>query len=297
MDIVEACRAFVSVSEHGSFTLGAASVRAPQSVVSRRIAALEKHLGDTLFDRTSRRVALTPFGGDLLPSAKRLIELADALHHDAERARRRPFRLAVPDICSPVDLARLDVEARQLGIYLDFLPAGPAARAELTRSLGVRAALIAVPANEGTWSVPLGLAGATGASAVADLPAGPVYLESLRPSRARPAARTIGIWIQPEDDVPHVRDRLTRLRDSVALSPSQVTVPAASPQRRRGTRLGGPAVVLARAGGTAGLALAPDRRAASGPRFQRICTLGYGRLPDSRSPVAGHRPLPRLRPC
>jgi hypothetical protein len=32
------------------------------------------------------------------------------------------------------------------------------------------------------------------------------------------------VWIQPEDDVPHIRDRVVRVRDSVGLRPTQVTV-------------------------------------------------------------------------
>jgi len=32
------------------------------------------------------------------------------------------------------------------------------------------------------------------------------------------------VWIQPEDDVPHIRDRLFRVRDSVGLRPAQVVV-------------------------------------------------------------------------
>ena len=65
MDLPAACRVFVSVGERATFTLGAAAASVPQSVASRRIAALEKHLGVHLFDRTTRRAALTPFGQDL----------------------------------------------------------------------------------------------------------------------------------------------------------------------------------------------------------------------------------------
>jgi DNA-binding transcriptional LysR family regulator len=218
MDVVGACRAFVSVSERGSFTLGAAAARVPQSVASRRIAALERHLGEALFDRSSRSVNLTPFGRDMLPSARRLVRLAEAMEQDAERAKRSPFRLAIPETCGTRELAGLDVEARRQGIYLDFHPATPTERAELVRSLEVRAALTAVPASEAIWSVPLGLA-CVGAAGTAS-----VFLESLRTSRAQPTSRTGRVWIQPEDDVPHIRDRLTRLGDAVALRPAQVSV-------------------------------------------------------------------------
>ncbi|WP_285599012.1 LysR family transcriptional regulator [Kineosporia sp. NBRC 101731] len=220
MDVVAGCQAFVGVSEQGSFTLAASALRVPQSVISRRVAALEKHLGDALFERSSRRVVLTPFGADLLPSAKRLLQLADTMQHDAELARRKPLRLAVPDTCSVTRLARLEAQARHEGVHLDLVPAGPARRAELARTLGARAALIAVPSDQGTWSVPLGLAG------VAEPATEVIHLESLRPGRNRASARVRVVRIQPEDDVPHVRDRLNRLRDALALRPSQVVVAA-----------------------------------------------------------------------
>ncbi|MBT0770273.1 LysR family transcriptional regulator [Kineosporia sp. J2-2] len=220
MDVLEGCRAFVGVSEYGGFSQAAAAARLPQSVISRRVAALEKHLGERLFERTSRSVTLTPFGADMLPSAKRLTRLADDLQHDAERARRRPFRLAVPDTCGTADLARLEAGARHEGVYLDLVPAGPAERAELARALAVRAALIAVPPDQGVWAVTLGLAGTT--EPATDV----LHLESLRPGRSRATARGRVVWVQPEDDVPHVRDRLTRVRDAVALKPAQVAVAA-----------------------------------------------------------------------
>lgn len=212
MDVVAACRAFVAVSGYGSFTVGAAAARIPQSVASRRVAALEEHFGARLLDRSSRSVTLTQFGRELLPSARRLVELAETLEHDAERAKLRPFRLAVPATCGDRPLARLVADARDLGMTLDPHPAGPGERAELVRTMEVRAALMAVP--EGTWRVPLGLAGR-------DEPrAATIYLETLRPSRVDRDMRRV--WLQPEDDVPHIRDQVVRLRDAVGLRPAQV---------------------------------------------------------------------------
>lgn len=140
VDLVGGCRAFVSVAETGSFTAGAAVAHIPQPVASRRIAALERHFGERLFDRTTRRARLTPFGRDMLPSAKRLVQLADAMEHDAKRARLRPLRVAVPDTCGVRELAELAAEARALELYLEFRAAPPGERAELVRTSEVRAA-------------------------------------------------------------------------------------------------------------------------------------------------------------
>ncbi|MGW4111413.1 LysR family transcriptional regulator [Actinosynnema sp. NPDC004786] len=218
MDLVEACKAFVAVGGHGSFTVGAAAARIPQSVASRRVAALEEHFGARLFTRTSRSVTLTPFGREMLPSARRLVDLAEAMAHDAERAKLRPFRLAVPAVCAPRPLARLVADARRHDLDLDPHPAGPGERADLVRAQDVRAALVAVPPDEGSWRVPLGLAGRD------DPGAASLYVETLRAGRAERTARRRRVWLQPEDDVPHVRDRVTRLRDAVGLQPSQVAV-------------------------------------------------------------------------
>ncbi|PZA19758.1 LysR family transcriptional regulator, partial [Modestobacter versicolor] len=116
MDVLAGCRAFVDVSAHGTFTVGAAAGGIPQSVASRRIAALEGHLGGKLFDRTSRQVRLTPFGRDMLPSARRLVELADAMAEQARSARRRPFRLVLPEVCAAPVLAQLVLDARRAGL-------------------------------------------------------------------------------------------------------------------------------------------------------------------------------------
>lgn len=215
MDLVGACRAFVGVSEHGSFTVGAAATRMSQSVASRRVAALEDTLGERLFERTARRAVLTPFGRDLLPMARQLVQAADVLLHEAEAARTTPWRLAVPSLCSTVGLARLIAQARALGVTLDPRIATPAQRVEWVHAQQVRAALLAVPADQATWSVPLGLAGAR------DPGVRRIYLETLRLGRmsSEPARR---IWIQPEDDVPHIRDPLTRLRDALGLRPAQL---------------------------------------------------------------------------
>ena len=216
VDLIGSCRAFVGVSETGSFTAGAAAAQIPQPVASRRIAALERHLGERLFDRSARRAVLTPFGRDMLPSAKRLVQLADAMAYDAALAKLRPLLLAVPDTCTTRALAELDAEARALDVHLEFRAAPPPDRAELVRTQEVRAAIVAVPAEDGAWTVPLGVASGF-------LPAtGVVHLETLRVGRSGRTPRRI--WLQPEDDVPHIRDRLMRVRDSIGLRPAQVAI-------------------------------------------------------------------------
>lgn len=209
---------FVYVGERGSFTLGAAAARVPQSVASRRVATLERHLGERLFDRSAKGAVLTVFGRDMLPAAKRLVQLADALEYNAQQARLRPLTVAVPDACPVLGLAGLDAAAWDLGVVLDFRTAGPAERAELVRTREVRLALLAVPPDGATWTVPLGVASTTDTQTTA------LRIETLRPARTRRAYRRL--LLQPEDDVPHVRDRLEQLGHRAALVPAQIAVAA-----------------------------------------------------------------------
>ncbi|MGQ4511719.1 LysR family transcriptional regulator [Streptomyces sp. DW26H14] len=229
MDLVGACRVFVHVGERGSFTLGAAAARVPQSVASRRVAALEQRFGERLFDRSTRRAALTAFGRDMLPAAKRLVRLADELEYSAERARLRPLTVVVPETCAVRHLALLDAASRERGTALDFRTAGPQERARLLADREVRAALVAVVPDEATWCVPLGVASRRGDGAGSRTggdggDARPLRIDTLRPARTAPAGPRL--WLQPEDDVPHVRDRLTEVAQGVALAPSQVAVAA-----------------------------------------------------------------------
>lgn len=217
VDLIAAYRAFVAVSERGSFTLGAAAARIPQPVASRRVAALEGHLRGRLFDRSGRRVTLTPLGAALLPSAAQVVRLVDAIDYDAETARRGPVRVAVPEVCMVADLAVLIADAAAVGVTLQLRPAGPSIRAEWSRLQQVQGSLTPVPAAEGRWTTNLGFAG----RAVGDCAT--VFLETLRPSRddTQPPPR---IWVQPEDDLPHLADHLRRLADANGLQPTQVTI-------------------------------------------------------------------------
>ena len=218
MDTLAACRAFVSVSDAGSFTIGAAAAQIPQSVASRRVAALEQELGGRLLGRTGRRATLTPFGTRLLPRARRLVELSEDLTRDAVRARRAPVRIALPAVCPSADLARLGAAGRKSGVVLQMVPADPIERVELLRVRDVEVSIQHAAPAESLWSVPLGLA------AGRETGGWPVLIESLRPGRGSPAGSGTQIWIQPEDDVPMVRDRLIRRRDAAGLAVSQVQI-------------------------------------------------------------------------
>ena len=72
-------RQFVAVAEELHFGRAAARLHMTQPPVTQAIAQLEKTLGVMLFDRTRRRVALTPAGEALLPDVRELLARAQAL--------------------------------------------------------------------------------------------------------------------------------------------------------------------------------------------------------------------------
>ena len=64
MDQLLAMRAFVSVVQAGGFSAAAKVGNTSQATVSKRVAALEDHLGVQLLQRTSRDQSLTQAGGE-----------------------------------------------------------------------------------------------------------------------------------------------------------------------------------------------------------------------------------------
>lgn len=68
-------REFAVLAETGSYWAAAERLFLGQSSLSKHIQALERHLGAPLFDRTSRKVQLTPFGQRMLPYARQISQL------------------------------------------------------------------------------------------------------------------------------------------------------------------------------------------------------------------------------
>jgi DNA-binding transcriptional LysR family regulator len=67
-------RAFLAVLDHGSFHKAAELLHISQPALSRRIKGLERVLGGSLFERSTRRVSPTRIGTDLEPLARRLVD-------------------------------------------------------------------------------------------------------------------------------------------------------------------------------------------------------------------------------
>lgn len=70
-------RAFISVVELGGFHRAAEALNMSQPALSRRIQRLESAVGAALLERTTRRVALTMVGREMLPLVRRMLDEFD----------------------------------------------------------------------------------------------------------------------------------------------------------------------------------------------------------------------------
>jgi DNA-binding transcriptional LysR family regulator len=96
---IDCIAAFVAVAQAGSISEAARRLQMSKSVISERLAELERDLGATLLHRTTRKLTITEDGAAFLERAVRIVqEVADA---SAEMSERRntlagPLRIAGP---------------------------------------------------------------------------------------------------------------------------------------------------------------------------------------------------------
>jgi DNA-binding transcriptional LysR family regulator len=91
--------AFMATAEEGSISGAARRLQLPKSVISERLAGLEKALGAVLLRRTTRKLTLTEDGAAFLERAGRILgEIEDATAEIAERRGelRGPLRISAP---------------------------------------------------------------------------------------------------------------------------------------------------------------------------------------------------------
>lgn len=114
-------RSFLAVVDTGSVTHAAARLFRTQSAVSLQIKRLEENLGQPLFLRQARGVALTPRGEQLLPYARRVVQMLDeAALALREKPLVGPVRVGIPDEYSGTILPRAlaAFDARHEGVQV-----------------------------------------------------------------------------------------------------------------------------------------------------------------------------------
>lgn len=90
---------FVAIAESGSISEAARRLQLSKSVVSERLADIERHLGATLLHRTTRKLSLTEDGAAFLERAVRILrEVEEATADMAERhgSLSGPLRISAP---------------------------------------------------------------------------------------------------------------------------------------------------------------------------------------------------------
>ncbi|MFI6867665.1 LysR family transcriptional regulator [Nocardia sp. NPDC050406] len=137
------------LAEELHFGRTAQRLRVSQSRVSQLVAALERKLGTQLVERTSRRVALTESGADLVdrvrPTYTRLVEVVDSARQEARRAA--PIRLGFQGLAYETitwTLARFTQENPGVDLSLREIPLGDPFGALLAGDIDAAVALLPV---------------------------------------------------------------------------------------------------------------------------------------------------------
>ena len=105
-----------AVATNGSFTAAAAQCCVTQPTLSNGLAQLETELGERLFSRTTRKVALTPFGTHVLPYLREVLRAQATLVQQAQAfmsPNKRLIRIGTSPLVS-AHLLRLMVEPFQV---------------------------------------------------------------------------------------------------------------------------------------------------------------------------------------
>ncbi|NWL45483.1 LysR family transcriptional regulator [Pseudomonas hunanensis] len=110
----------LAVADTGSFTRAAERCHVVQSALSHQVARLEAQLGVSLFERSSRRVRLTPAGEAFVLSARPAVEAARRIADDVAAACGQVRgRLAIGEISSLTALDLVDLLAVFHGRFPD----------------------------------------------------------------------------------------------------------------------------------------------------------------------------------
>ncbi|UTW13000.1 LysR family transcriptional regulator [Marinobacterium rhizophilum] len=80
---------FVAVAQHGSFTAAASALDTSKSRLSQAVSRLERDLGVTLLQRTTRRISLTEVGEAFYQQCRQGLELLNLAIDDAQAQQQK----------------------------------------------------------------------------------------------------------------------------------------------------------------------------------------------------------------
>src|ERR1700760_4218380 len=119
MDRIDAMQAFVTAADLKGFAPAARKLKLSPPAVTRLIAALEQRLGARLFQRTTRKVALTDVGARYLERIRRILADITEAESAAEGESARPSGQLV--VSAPLGFGRLHV-SKVMSAYLKRYP-------------------------------------------------------------------------------------------------------------------------------------------------------------------------------
>lgn len=107
---------FDAVVRHGGFTRAAERLRVAQPAISAQIQRLERELGVSLLQRTTRQVSVTRAGETFLISARRVLSELDVARAEMTYlagAARTTLRVGATILLGPLDLAAAVADCRR----------------------------------------------------------------------------------------------------------------------------------------------------------------------------------------
>jgi LysR family hydrogen peroxide-inducible transcriptional activator len=146
-------RYVVAVASLRHFGKAAEACYVSQPTLSSQIRKLEEELGVALFERTNKRVELTPAGEHILEHAKRVLEEAGQIEAIAKAARdpmRGPLRLGVIPTLAPylMPLILQPLQTEYPELTLELWEDGTRRLVEMVRNHRLDAALLATVVEE-----------------------------------------------------------------------------------------------------------------------------------------------------
>lgn len=92
--------AFYWATTLGTFAIAAERLHITQSTLSKRIVELEAGVGQALFDRSGQRATLTAAGAALLPQARQMLDLEQAMRESLSLAHAAigPCRVGISEL-------------------------------------------------------------------------------------------------------------------------------------------------------------------------------------------------------
>lgn len=218
MDLLLHLRGFVAVADELSVSGAADLLGVDQPLLSRRLRALEDHLGVSLIDRRRRQIALTAAGAALVPQARALLDQADHLLAGVTAERPAVFGLTVPGSVQSDALARLValLGRHHVDTHVDASRHDQQHRRDehhrhdRQRRQDPGWCIERTTPEAADWTVELGV------SAPDEVRTDRLWLGDLRPRRGRRAREVL---ITEDDDQPGFVDLVRRVADRSGLSP------------------------------------------------------------------------------